>query len=81
MKISVEISLYPLSEDYESIILAFLARLNQHPNLIIETNGMSTQVFGEYDQVMGAINQEMKKVYESGKAMLVLKMGQGTLRG
>lgn len=81
MKISVEISLYPLRENYEAIILDFIRELNEYEeDIIVETNGMSTQIFGEYDQVMLAIHEPMKKVYEQHQAVLILKMGRGTLR-
>lgn len=80
MKISLELSLYPLKEDYEELILLFIARLNQNSKLEVETNGMSTQVFGEMEEVMGTVQEAMKEIYEKDKAMLVMKMGKGTLK-
>lgn len=70
MKISVEISMYPLSKEYESIILGFIKRLNTHKNIIVETNGMSTQVFGEYDTVFNAITREMKEDFNKSDAVV-----------
>lgn len=80
MKVSIEISLYPLKDDYEKTILRFITELNSYENIEIQTNGMSTQVFGEYDEVMAILQKEMKKVYESEQAILVMKMGKGTLK-
>ena len=51
MKVSIEISMYPLHKDYETSILDFIIRLNSHDFLSVETNGMSTQVFGEWNKV------------------------------
>ena len=80
MEISLEISLYPLQDKYEDTILDFIRQLNQNKKIIVETNGMSTQVFGEYDEVIGTVQTEMKKVYEKTQAILVMKMGRGQLR-
>lgn len=80
MKVSIEISLYPLQENYEKTIITFLANLNTYENLEIETNGMSTQVFGKYEDILQMLNKEMKKVYEEEQAILVMKMGKGILK-
>ena len=74
MPISVEISMYPLTEDYKPVINDFLRRLNSH-GLETVTNGMSTQVFGEYDEVMSAINSSLKPTVESPtKVSVCLKL-------
>ncbi len=44
MKVSVDISYYPLLVEYVPFIKDFIARLNTHENIIAKTNGMSTQV-------------------------------------
>jgi uncharacterized protein YqgV (UPF0045/DUF77 family) len=80
MKISVEISLYPLNENYEQVILDFIANIRQNTHLEVITNGMSTQVFGEIEQVMTSIKEEMTKIYAQQQAILVMKMGRGELK-
>ena len=60
MKCSVEISMYPLDVNYIEPITFFIKRLKRYPFISLETNGMSTQVFGDYDNVMTAIQKEMK---------------------
>ncbi|SFC53969.1 hypothetical protein [Pseudoalteromonas denitrificans] len=80
MKLSVEISKYPLNQDYIPFIKDFIDRLNAHENLRVITNTMSTQVFGDYDLVMAVLNQEIKKSYEQfGKAIFVCKFINGDL--
>lgn len=75
MKTSVEISMYPLTPDYETPILDFIKRLNTHPNLKIETNTMSTQIFGDYNEIMAALNKEMKVSLEQGDTtVMVMKV-------
>ena len=60
MKCSVEISMYPLDVNYIEAISLFINNLKKHPFITLETNSMSTQVFGDYDNVMTAIQKEMK---------------------
>jgi uncharacterized protein YqgV (UPF0045/DUF77 family) len=80
MKLSVEISKYPLNQDYIPFIQDFIDRLNAHEGLKVITNTMSTQVFGDYDLVMSVLNQEIKKSYETfGKAIFVCKFINGDL--
>lgn len=74
MKTSVEISYYPLTESYMKPIGDFIDRLNNYNTLVIKTSGMSTQVFGEYDDVMGAITAEIKKSFELPHSVFVMKV-------
>ncbi|NND87744.1 MAG: hypothetical protein HKM28_00695 [Flavobacteriaceae bacterium] len=59
MEISVELTLSPLQNDFEPIIIAFIKKLRASGLKVIE-NPLSTQVFGEYDQVMEVLQKEMK---------------------
>ena len=63
MNISVEISMYPLTKEYETSILTFIEQLHQHPNLKIITNTMSTQIFGKYEDVMAALTPEIRTAF------------------
>jgi len=63
MKCSVEISMYPLDVNYIEPITFFINRLKRHPFISLITNSMSTQVFGDYDNVMTAIQKEMKNSF------------------
>lgn len=80
MKISVEISYYPLNEEYKKPILAFIAELNKNSNLVIKTNTMATQVFGEYEEVMASITQCMKQAFELPHSVFVMKVINADLR-
>ena len=74
MKATAEISLYPLHENYEEVIIEYILKLREYQGLRVETNGMSTQIFGEYDTLMAALTTENKAVFESGKAVLMIKL-------
>lgn len=74
MKISVELSYYPLNNEYLKPIKGFIQRLNTYTNLVVNTNGMSTQVFGEYDEVMAALTSEIKNSFELPHSIFVMKI-------
>ncbi|GIV36550.1 MAG: hypothetical protein KatS3mg032_0929 [Cyclobacteriaceae bacterium] len=80
MKATFEISLYPLDNSYKEIVLAFLHDLNQLSGIHIETNGMSTQVFGELDELFSVMNNLARKYLEQYHAVLVFKVAKGHLR-
>ena len=79
MDIGVDISLYPLREDFVPAIREFLGRLHGDARLKVVTNSMSTQVFGPYDEVMEALRRELRPTFEtvaqgSDRAVFVLKV-------
>jgi uncharacterized protein YqgV (UPF0045/DUF77 family) len=75
MKVAVDISLYPLQEDLIPPIVDVIGRLKSHDNLYVDTNSMSTQIRGEYDDVMAAISAEFKTTFEQlPKAVFVMKI-------
>jgi len=75
MKISIEISLYPLAEDkFKTKIWQFIKRLRLVDGITVVTNGMSTQVFGDYDLVTSKVMSEIKQVHQTvGSAVFVCK--------
>ncbi|MDP4266682.1 MAG: hypothetical protein Q8880_04540 [Bacteroidota bacterium] len=74
MQVSVEISYYPLNEKFADSIHAFIANLKSYQNIIVQPNGISTQVFGEYREVMGILTNEIEKASELPHSIFVLKI-------
>jgi uncharacterized protein YqgV (UPF0045/DUF77 family) len=75
MDIGVEISLYPLHQDFIPPIQGFIDRLNGDRRLRIITNSMSTQVFGDYDAVMSTLVRELGATMQSNdKVVFVMKV-------
>ena len=66
MKLTAELSLYPVQENYIAVIEAFIATLREHPDLKVVTNAMSTQVAGEHERVFAALEQETRRTFASG---------------
>ena len=74
MKASIEISYYPLHDEYVPPIREFIARMNTYDGLVAKTSGMSTQIFGEYDILMGALVKEMKESFKHPHSVFVMKV-------
>ncbi len=75
MRIAVDISLYPLADDFIPPIKDVIERLNAISSVEVLTNAMSTQIRGEYEEVMAALNQEIKKTFEQcPKAVFAIKI-------
>ena len=63
MKISVELTLTPLQDDFEPAIIHFIKKLRATDLKVLE-NPLSTQVYGDYDQVMTILQSEIKEAFE-----------------
>ena len=63
MKISVELTLTPLKNDFEPAIIHFIKKLRAS-NLKVLENPLSTQVYGDYDGVMGLLQNEIKEAFQ-----------------
>jgi uncharacterized protein YqgV (UPF0045/DUF77 family) len=75
MHIAVEISLYPLTGGFIPPIEDFIARIRRHEGLQAVTNAMSTQVRGELDVVMPALQQEIAATFAApNRAVFVMKV-------
>ncbi len=75
MRVAVDISLYPLADDFIPPIQDVIRRLNTHDSIEVVTNPMSTQLRGEYDDVMAALSQEVKTSFEqSPKVVFAIKI-------
>jgi uncharacterized protein YqgV (UPF0045/DUF77 family) len=80
MKLTAEISLYPLHQEYIPVIREFIDALHQHGDLRIVTNAMSTQVCGDFDHLFAVLRQELKASFDKhGKQVLVCKFIPGEL--
>ena len=60
MRITAEISMYPLHENFVRDIRDFILRLRAANGVEVETNQMSTQVRGEFAAVTSALNECMR---------------------
>ena len=84
MKTTVEISLYKLQEEdsndnYRLIVKEFLKSI-QNKNLEIETNGLSSLIYGDYSDIIELLNNEVRDFLDKYRSVFVLKISKGTLK-
>jgi len=77
MKVSVDISLYPLTKEYEKPIIDFIQELRNSEFKVLE-NDLSTQIYGDYDKVMAFLSTKIKAVFfDENLYVFVLKIVKG----
>lgn len=78
MILTVELSMYPLNENYVEPILAFIAELNARKELTVNTTATATTVTGEYESVMLVLTELFLWSHQKhGKAIFVAKFIPG----
>ncbi len=80
MFLSVQLSYYPFADDFKPPIKALIARLEKS-GLEVYPNRMSTQVFGEFDEVMKVLSETLRWSFETyGKAVFTANFLEGDRR-
>jgi uncharacterized protein YqgV (UPF0045/DUF77 family) len=75
MRVTAEMSLYPLQGQPIDKILAFIETIHGEPRLEVVVNQLSTQVRGDLDVVMRTITQALERSFGAGGSQaLVLKV-------
>lgn len=75
MRVTAELSLYPLNDAYLSAIEAYIAGLQSRPGLDVVVNQMSTQIAGEISDVFAAVEALTRDSFErGGPQVLVAKL-------
>ena len=74
MKTSIDISYYPLNEEYKAPIKDFIRSLEDNKKITVKSNRMSTHVFGEFDEVMSAVTKCIKNAFGLPGSIFVLKI-------
>ena len=78
MRLSADISLYPLADEYEPPIRTYIDRLQARSDIEVVCNSLSTQIFGEADAVWRALEEVSNASFEAfGKQVLVIKLLHG----
>lgn len=72
MKISIDLTLSPLQNDYETHVINFIKAL-RHSNFTVLENPLSTQIYGDYDTLMPFLNEQIKISFEN-QSICVLTM-------
>ncbi len=82
MQVAVDISLYPLDADFIPPIKDVIERLQSRPGLQVATNPMSTQIRGEYGDVMAALTEEIGTTFDRvPKAVFAIRILNNPIAG
>ncbi|MCC1484294.1 hypothetical protein [Winogradskyella immobilis] len=74
MNISVDLTLSPLQNDYETHVINFIKRLRSSEFTVLE-NPLSTQIYGNYDTLMPFLTKEIKRSFaDVGISVLQMKI-------
>lgn len=77
MTSTLEISLYPLQDNYPDAVLNFLEQLKSIPDVEIQTNGMSSIIIGEFSFLWKRMGDLMAMEMASGSSIFVFKVAPG----
>jgi len=82
MQVSVDISLYPLKEEYKTPILRFIEAMENEPEVEVVRNDLATQLYGDYRTVMNLLDKEIEQVLKANEAsVFVIKLVGGNRLG
>ncbi len=70
MKISIELTLMPLQNDYEDHIKAFIKELRTSEFTVLE-NPLSTQIYGDLETLMPFLTKTMRTSFEKQKGVIL----------
>jgi uncharacterized protein YqgV (UPF0045/DUF77 family) len=75
MKVTLEISMYPLKDQYGYDVISFIKKLKSQPGIRIRTNSMSTQITGQFEVVWEAVKVAFIQSFrDNGEFATVLKV-------
>ncbi len=75
MQVAVDISLYPLDENFIPPIKDIIDRLGQHEGIEVDRNRMSTQIRGDFDTIMSVLTNEIRTTFNDvPKAVFAIKI-------
>lgn len=79
MQATLEISMYPLQSDYKDHISSFIREVQKQEKVKVKVNGISTQIFGDYDDLMPILQSPVKRELEKEMGVVfVMKLTSGS---
>ncbi|MDA9892373.1 hypothetical protein N9V60_03190 [Flavobacteriaceae bacterium] len=77
MKLSAELTLTPLKDDFIPTIKNFIKSIRESKFMVLE-NPLSTQIYGDFDDLMTFLIPEIKAVFEKEDAVILqIKLVKG----
>ncbi len=72
MRITAELSLYPLGDGRIDKVLAFIGDVRDDPRLEVVVNQLSTQIRGELRDVFDAVEQALARSFAAGGSQVLV---------
>ncbi len=72
MRITAEVSLYPMQEQFLPRIETFIRSIRNAPGLEVTVNQMSTQLRGELEDVTRAVEQALASSFQTGDPQVLV---------
>lgn len=77
MKLSAELTLTPLKDDFIPTIKSFIKSIRESKFTVLE-NPLSTQIYGDFDDLMTFLIPEIKAIFEKEDAVILqIKLFKG----
>lgn len=78
MKLMIDISMYPLRDNYIPPIDAVIDKFNSYKDVSVNTFATGTTILGEYDRVMEILHETLAWSHDRfGKAVFVARLIPG----
>lgn len=74
MEVTVEISFYPLKDNYLAPVEHFIQELKENRGTTVEPGTMSTLISGRYEDVMELLHHKLKLFMEKYPSVFNLKV-------
>lgn len=72
MRVTAEISLYPLQDDFLPSVRSFIHAVEASPGLEVTVNQMSTQLSGELHDVSQALERALERSFRAGSPQVLV---------
>lgn len=70
MKISIELTLIPIQDEFKDVIKGFITQLRNSKFKVLE-NPLSTQIYGDYNELMPFLSSTIENTFLATKHVMV----------
>ena len=74
MEVTVEISFYPLVDNYNEPVREFIEEIAKNKKIVVEPGTMSTLLTGQYDDILKLLDQKIKYFMEKYPSVFTIKI-------
>ena len=81
MKVSIQVSFYPLRENnYRNIISGFIKDIKKYKNINLESSNMATIIYGDIDKIFKILTNLSKKYLEKYDGIIDFKLSNSCIK-